>query len=114
MGRAADVVHVLQNVIGNALKFTRPGIAPTLDVRADRRGGTVTVSVRDNGRGVAPDDLERAFGMFERIEGELYPGTGLGLAVCRRILERTSQRIWMSCNDGPGVTVHFTLAAVAS
>lgn len=111
MGRPADVAQVLQNLVGNAVKFSRPGVAPAVDVGAEEADGIVTVSVRDEGRGVADDDLARAFGMFERVEGEPYPGTGLGLAVCRRIVERAGQRIWMAANDGPGVTVHFTLPA---
>ncbi|MGI8686107.1 MAG: sensor histidine kinase [Acidimicrobiales bacterium] len=112
MGRPGDVTQVLQNLIGNAVKFSRPGVEPAVDVRAEVDGDAVTASVRDNGRGVPDGDLERAFGMFERIDGEPYPGTGLGLAVCRKILERAGQRIWMAANDGPGVTVHFTLPTV--
>ena len=112
MGRSADIAQVFQNLVGNAVKFSRPGVAPVIDVRALATGDSVTVSVSDNGRGLAEDDLERAFGVFERLDGEPYPGTGLGLAVCRKIVERAGQRIWMAVNDGPGITVHFTLAAV--
>jgi len=112
MGHAGDVTQVLRNLIANAVKFGRRGVSVNVDVGAEVSGGIVTVSVRDNGRGVAEADTERAFQMFERLEDQPYPGTGLGLAVCRRILERAGQRIWMTPNTGPGVTVCFTLAAV--
>ena len=112
MGHAGDLTQVLRNLIGNAVKFGRPGVAAKVDVGAEVAGGSITVSVRDNGRGVPEADTERAFQMFERLDGEPYPGTGLGLAVCRKILQRAGQRIWMAPNDGPGVTVHFTLATV--
>ena len=59
-------------------------------------------------------DLRRVFGMFERIEGQPYPGTGLGLAVCRRLVERAGGRIWMDRNRTGGVNVTFTLPAIAS
>ena len=110
-GRPAEVVQVLQNVVGNAVKFRRPDVPPSVEIASSRAGSTVTVSVRDNGRGIAPGDAERAFQVFERLDGEPYPGTGLGLAVCRKLLERGGQRIWMEPNDGPGVTVRFTLPA---
>ena len=112
MGRATDLCQVFQNLVGNAVKFRRPGVDPEVDVDAVRADGTVTVSVRDNGRGLPDGDPEQAFQMFERLDGDPYPGTGLGLAVCRKIVDRLGQRIWMEANDGPGVTVRFTLADV--
>ena len=112
IGREGDLCQVFQNLVGNAVKFRRPGVPPAVRVDAERANGTVTVSVRDNGPGVPEQDRERAFQMFERIDGEPYPGTGLGLAVARRIVEQLGQRIWMEANDGPGLTVRFTLAAV--
>ena len=114
MGRPGDVCQVLQNVVGNAVKFRRPGVAPSVEIEATHSHDTVSVGVRDNGRGIAGDDAERAFQVFERIDGDPYPGTGLGLAVCRKIVERAGHRIWMEPNDGPGVTVRFTLAAVTA
>jgi signal transduction histidine kinase len=106
-----DVDRVLQNLIANALKY-RGEDAPLIVIDARRRDGVVEVSVCDNGRGVPEADLERVFGRFERVAGEPYPGTGLGLAVCRRLVERAGGRIWMARNaPGSGVTVHFTLPA---
>ena len=114
LGRANDLCQVLQNLVGNAVKFRRPGVAPSVHVEATRAEDTVSVCVRDNGRGIAGEDAERAFQVFERIDGDPYPGTGLGLAVCRKIIERAGHRIWMEPNDGPGVTVRFTLPAVSA
>jgi two-component system, sensor histidine kinase and response regulator len=106
-----DVERILQNVIGNALKH-RGDEPPRVAVAARRTGDAVEVSVCDDGRGVDAADLQRVFGRFERVGGEPYPGTGLGLAVCRRLVDRAGGRIWMSRNDpDPGVTVHFTLPA---
>ncbi|MGH9282071.1 MAG: sensor histidine kinase [Acidimicrobiales bacterium] len=113
MGNPADLTRVFQNVVGNAVKFRSLGSVPKVDVRAERDDDLVTVSVRDNGRGVHPDHMERAFQMFERLDGDPYPGTGIGLAVCRKVIERGGSRIWMEANDGPGVTVRFTLPAPA-
>lgn len=110
LGTPRELAQIFQNVIGNAVKF-RGEAVPKVVVRSTRRGDTVTVSVADNGRGVQPDQLERAFGMFERLDGDPFPGTGLGLAVCRKLVDRLGGRIWMEQNSGPGVTVKFTLPA---
>ena len=105
-----EMTAVFQHLVANALKSAGDTVGE-IWVSAHRDNGTVTVAVRDNGRGVAEADLERVFGMFERLEGDPYPGTGLGLAVCRRIVERSGGRIWMENNDDRGVTVMFTLPA---
>ena len=103
-----------RNVVANAVKFRRPGVPPSVEVASSTTGATVTVSVRDNGRGIAPGGAERAFQLFERLDGEPYPRTGLGLAFCRKLLERAGRRTWMEPNEGPGVTVRFTLPAVSA
>ena len=113
LGRARvvrlDVERILQNVIGNAIKH-RGDRPPRIVVDAQRRGDQLEVAVCDEGRGVEAEDLERVFGRFERVGGDPYPGTGLGLAVCRRLVDRAGGRIWMERNDpAPGVTVRFTL-----
>lgn len=111
MGSFGDVTQVFQNLVGNAVKFRRPGIPPEIEVSAERRDAMITVSVADNGRGVPEDRRERVFQVFERVEGDPYPGTGLGLAVCRKLVERAGGRIWMEGGHGSGVVVRFALPA---
>jgi signal transduction histidine kinase len=112
LGRAwavpSEVRRVLQNLVANAVKY-RGAAPPEVRIAASRREDVVELCVRDNGIGVAEADLRRVFGMFERVDGMPYPGSGLGLAVCRRLVERAGGRIWMERNAGPGVTVHLTL-----
>ena len=115
LGRAlavrSDVERVMQNLLANALKY-RGDREPAIVVATRRLDERVVVSVCDNGRGVPAEDLERVFGRFERAANEPHPGTGLGLAVCRRLVERSGGHIWMERNaPGQGVTVHFSLPA---
>lgn len=111
LGVRSEVERVLQNLLANALKY-RGESQPAIEVATRRVDERVVVSVCDNGRGVPGEDLERVFGRFERVADEPYPGTGLGLAVCRRLVERSGGTIWMERNaPGQGVTVHFTLPA---
>jgi signal transduction histidine kinase len=112
MGVEVEVVQLLQNVIGNSLRHR--GDAPPLvhvGARLVESGSGVEVEVADNGPGVPEADLERVFGLFERVEGSPYPGTGLGLAICRRIVDHRGGRIWMTSAPGSGATVHITLPA---
>lgn len=112
IGNLGDMTQVFQNLVGNAVKFHEEDVVPVVEVGTRQQDGMVTVSVTDDGPGVPQDQLERVFQVFERVEGEPYPGTGLGLAVCRKVVERAGGRIWMENNDGSGVTVRFTLPAV--
>lgn len=109
-----EVRLVLQNLLGNALRHGRAEGPPEIAVGVERSQGWVRVSVADNGPGVPESDLRRVFGMFERVEGQPAPGSGLGLALCRRLVERAGGHIWMERNRGAGVTVSFTLPAVPS
>lgn len=114
-GVEVEVVQVLQNVIGNGLRH-RGDAAPVVRVgaKASDADGIVEIEVQDNGPGVPESDLERIFGLFERVEGSPHPGTGLGLSICRRVVERRGGRIWMSLNKGSGATVHIALPAAGA
>lgn len=110
---AAQLTSVLQNLLGNALKFcTR---APRIHVSARRDGEAWVVSVADDGIGVAPEFAERIFGVFQRLHTRTeYPGTGIGLAICKKIVERHGGRIWLESAPGAGATFHFSLPSRAS
>jgi signal transduction histidine kinase len=107
----AGICRVLQNLIGNAVKFAGPD-PPEVRIGADRQGDRWRIWIRDNGIGMEPKDAERIFEPFQRLHGEdAYPGTGIGLAICERIVAQHGGRIWVTSTPGRGSTFSFTLAA---
>ena len=110
LGDRDQLARLLQNLIGNAVKFRRPGIAPQVHVGARREDGYWLFHVRDNGIGIPADQAERVFGLFARLHGrDSYGGSGVGLAICRKIVERHNGKIWVKSARGQGTTVYFTL-----
>lgn len=110
-GDRGQLTQLLQNLIGNALKY-HDGRPPRVQVSAERQGQEWVFSVRDNGIGIAAKHQGRIFEIFRRLHTqEAYPGTGIGLAVCRRIVERHGGRIWVESAPGQGSIFHFTLPA---
>ena len=106
---AAGLTRVVQNLVGNAVKFV-DGRAPEITIGASREGAWWRLWVRDNGIGMDPAHAERIFEPFQRLNGEdHYAGTGIGLAVCERIVERHGGRIWVDSAPGEGSTFSFTL-----
>ena len=106
----SQLTQLLQNLIGNAVKFHAPGHAPVVKVTARRTVGASVVTVADDGIGIADGDQERIFAMFTRLHGrDEYAGTGIGLAICRRIAERHGGRIYVESSVGKGSAFHTLL-----
>lgn len=108
VGDAGQLTQVFQNLIGNAIKY-RSSEPPRIRIEASGTPEGWTVAVRDNGMGIAPRFHDKIFVPFKRLHGWEIPGTGIGLALCRRIVENHGGRIWVESEEGHGATFFFTL-----
>jgi light-regulated signal transduction histidine kinase (bacteriophytochrome) len=109
-GDALQLRQLMQNLIGNALKYHQPGTSPQLTISAKQLSGKVQILVEDQGIGFAQEDAERIFQPFQRLVGRSqYEGSGMGLAICRRIVERHGGEITAFSKSGHGTTVMVTL-----
>jgi light-regulated signal transduction histidine kinase (bacteriophytochrome) len=104
--------QLLQNLIGNAIKF-HASQPPQVQIKATLYEQSWTISVQDNGIGIEPQYADRIFIIFQRLHTkDKYPGTGIGLAICKRIVERHGGRIWFESEPGRGTTFFFTIPAL--
>jgi light-regulated signal transduction histidine kinase (bacteriophytochrome) len=109
VGDTTQLTQVFQNLIGNAIKFCTQDV-PQVHVSAQQSEKEWLISVKDNGIGISPQFHRRIFEIFQRLHGRSeYSGTGLGLALCQRIIERHGGRIWVESEPGQGSTFYFTL-----
>ncbi len=108
-GDPVQLTQLFQNLLANAIRF-RSGAAPRIHVSAQAREADWLLSVKDNGIGMAPEHQERIFAIFQRLHGRgEYPGTGIGLAICKKIVERHGGHIWVESAPGQGSTFYFNI-----
>ena len=105
------LVLLFQNLIGNAVKYRRETEPPEIHISAQLKGREWDFSVRDNGIGIEEEHLEQIFAPFKRLHGREIPGSGIGLAICRKLVERYGGQIWTESEYGRGSTFHFTIPA---
>jgi light-regulated signal transduction histidine kinase (bacteriophytochrome) len=109
VGDRSQLVQLMQNLIGNGLKY-HGDEPPNIHVSAKLNGNNWEFSVRDNGIGIEPRYHDQIFEIFKRLHNQKeYPGTGIGLSVCRRVVSRHGGRIWLESEPGHGSTFHFTI-----
>lgn len=108
-GDPLQLTRLFQNLIINSIKYRNPNEAPLIRVSARPNNRDWQFSVRDNGIGIDPQYAEKVFGIFKRLHGRDNPGTGIGLAICKKIVTRHGGRIWVESQSGAGATFHFTL-----
>jgi light-regulated signal transduction histidine kinase (bacteriophytochrome) len=104
-----QLAQVFQNLISNAIKFRSPA-PPQIEITVQRQNGEWQFAVKDNGLGIDQKNFDRIFVLFQRLHTrQEYPGTGIGLAVCKKIIERHGGRVWLESAPGKGTTFFFTL-----
>ena len=109
-GKEPELVRLFQNLIGNALKFKSPKLVPKISISVQKQKNQYLFSVKDNGIGIDPMFSEKIFVIFQRLHTrEKYSGTGIGLAVCKKIVELHGGKIWVESTPGKGATFFFTM-----
>ena len=112
LGNHGELVRLFQNLIGNGLKYHAPDRVPVITVSASRRDAQWELAIADNGIGIDEKYFERIFGIFQRLHARgTFEGNGIGLSICRKIVEHHMGRIWVESKAGEGSTFHFTLPA---
>ena len=104
----SQMTQLFQNLLSNSLKY-KSSLPPLIHVAAEDSGDEWLVSVRDNGVGIKPEYANHVFGVFKRLHGRDVPGTGIGLAICRKIVENHGGRIWVKSDGKNGSDFRFTI-----
>jgi signal transduction histidine kinase len=108
------LLQIFQNLISNSLKYRRADIPPRIHVSARILDDLVEFAVQDNGIGIRMEHRERVFQLFQRLNGDRYPGIGLGLSLCARLVQGSGGRIWVDTAPEGGSIFYFTLPAAGS
>jgi PAS domain S-box-containing protein len=106
---AGQLAQLFQNLVGNCLKYRKPDAAPAIRISAERSAEEWVIGVHDNGIGFDPKHAERIFRVFQRLHGAEFAGTGIGLTICKRIVERRGGRIWAEAKPGEGASFFFSI-----
>jgi light-regulated signal transduction histidine kinase (bacteriophytochrome) len=111
-GDPTQMLQLMQNLLSNAIKFRRRDILPNITVEAESQAEGWVFSVADNGIGIEPAYRERVFGVFQRLNRmNEFEGSGIGLAICKKIIERHQGRIWIEDNEPHGCRIRFLIPA---
>jgi light-regulated signal transduction histidine kinase (bacteriophytochrome) len=110
---SAHLISLFQNLITNSIKY-RSAAPPRIEISAKAVNGQWEFAVKDNGMGIEPEYHDKIFEVFRRLHGKRIPGTGIGLAICQRVVERYSGRIWVESEVGNGSTFRFILPKAAA
>jgi PAS domain S-box-containing protein len=108
-GDLGQFAQLFQNLIGNSLKYRKPDSAPVIHILAAQSGSDWVITVKDNGIGFRPEQAERIFGVFQRLHKTEFAGTGIGLSICKRIVERRGGRIWATAEPDQGAAFSFSI-----
>jgi light-regulated signal transduction histidine kinase (bacteriophytochrome) len=108
-GDSGQISRIFQNIIGNAVKF-KGAADPVIEISASHEGNENIFCVKDNGLGIEPQYYDKVFAIFQRLHSRReYPGTGIGLSICKKITERHGGRIWIESEYGKGSKFFFTI-----
>lgn len=113
-GHRASLSQVFTNLIGNALKYRQKGVPPRIAISVNQQGSDWLFTVVDNGCGFRQNEAGTIFGVFRRLHGHDVPGSGIGLAICKTVVDRAGGRIWAEGEAGKGATFYFTWPTAAS
>lgn len=109
-GYSSQLTQLFQNLIGNALKFGKPGVAPVIHVSAQTSDDQYVFCIKDNGIGIPENSKKRVFEIFQRLHSrKKYQGTGIGLAICQKIVQRLGGKIWVESEEGKGASFYFSV-----
>ena len=109
MGQDTMLIQLFENILGNALKYRTPDRKPRIEISAEEQNGRVTFSIKDNGIGIEDKFKDKIFGVFQRLHSSRYEGTGIGLALCKKVIDKHGGKIWVESDFGKETTFYFTL-----